>query len=895
MSSQQQKDQTQQRVDLSYSNAMVLSINSNHNNNNISIEQPQTKRQKIEKTKAYNGKNLKNCLAPTVIINGQFNSSPPPDIVDTGDPMPPLCSSLSSSSHSISAPTSSNNSPTITPSSSRTTSLTQLLNAQNLIGSVTSKQPPHEHLHVELEVARSNNGICSPAEFASDEVDRVGLPDLLTLSTPVNGANNKFRCTVDAGNATTTQLDELSAAQDMREFEESLTKQCLCGVSERMLRKPFQSHYSLDANGQKRIANLNEWPTNKLLQFLSNLQLLFDIYLKQNSKGFICARIMDVCDALIRNDHHLIDEIIVLAGYRNPYVQFLASRVLASFLVIAKQDMDDDWLKKLVDNLFNFDRLDYMAVQKVHFSLEIIKRIVEWKDIDLHPLEDEIVDTHINMEASSSNAAANRSADVFLNSHHGYLHFQTQQPTLERNYFAVHYRSSDSLVDNSSRESPETSTSYNAYHNTATLYGDMGSQCAFPSAALSGCHLITLTDSESFDTTHLKCITIKILENKWPALVKNMSILIESHLDIENAEHCILNFLQLWENIISVKANLSIVETLPFYAQLDKFEMLLNQNLSCTVYKQILCLFNEALCYGSTLALQDMLPDETCVLARQIVTHVKDSPILESLPRRHPENVVGFIGFKRKPIIYENGTLQRHYSCDATSSVLSAGDVIEMDKTLLQKMVLLVLKSIAVTVKAIRSDSSDSSIDTTDYAALQEMVLIENSIRAVLIKLESFIKHTLEFHPECHFSKILIHLFDDQDDHLIEAMVCTLDVTITFPALDSMLNPVYTFLEFLKMVSNSSDLLLDLLVSNETCFLLYLLRFLKYIRANWPMFVRSCDALGSNMLDEAMDALIRLRLQISRLVSRQLYPYDISPVLRLLENCEDLYQGNELS
>ncbi|EDW32506.1 GL11677, partial [Drosophila persimilis] len=176
--------------------------------------------------------------------------------------------------------------------------------------------------------------------------------------------------------------------------------------------------------------------------------------------------------------------------------------------------------------------------------------------------------------------------------------------------------------------------------------------------------------------------------------------------------------------------------------------------------------------------------------------------------------------------------------------------------------------------------------------------------RDVLSKLETFIKQTLEFHPECHFSKILIHLFDDQDDHLIEAMVCTLDVTSgisfrnnAFPELVAMLNPVYTFLEFLKMTSNSSDLLLDLLVSNETCFLLYLLRLLKYIRMNWTMFVHSCHSfgMGNAMLDEAMGVLIRLRLQISRLVSRQLYPYDISPVLRLLESCESLYEGNELS
>ncbi|XP_061391429.1 protein lines [Musca vetustissima] len=892
-----------------------------NNNSSVHHEQPQTKRQKIEKIKSPST----TVASSTPVSNVSTPAMPcPPDIIYSSEKIP-LCSSLSSSVNSISTQdSSSSSSPSSTPCSSRASSLTQLLNVQNLVASILPSSKDDSSVRSDLNMVASassgcsSSSVCSSSDHSADEVDRVTLPDLLSLSSTMAASssaassNSKLlintltsSChtvpnanpTVASLTARTQRLDEITASQDMREFEESLNRQCLCGVSERMLRKPFQSHYSMDANGQKRVANLSEWPTNKLLQFLSNLQLLFDIYLKQNSKGFICARIMDVCDALIRNDHNLIDEIIVLAGYNNMYVQFLAGRVLASFLVIAKQEMDDDWLKKLVDNLFNFDRLDHVAVQKMHFSLEIIKRIVEWKDIDLHPLEEEIAETHSVAEPTASTSMGE--------SRHGYLHFQTQQTSLESNYFAMHYSSTENIDDaatNTNAGAPISNHLHphhfngliNHHHTAAATLGQ-------------SCHLVTLTDSESFDTTHLKCITIKILENKWPALVKNMSALIANHLDVENAENCILNFLQLWENIISVKANLSIVETLPFYAQLDKFELLLNQNLSCTVYKQMLCLFNEALCYGSTLALQDMLPDETCMLAHQIVRHVKDFRILESLPRRQPENIVGFIGFKRKPVAYAPQSLQHHpygHDDDVNSSALNAAEVIEMDKTILQKIVLLVLKSIAVTVKEIRSDSSDSSIDSTDYDAFQDMVLIERSIRDVLRKLESFIKHTLEFHPECHFSKILIHLFDDQDDHLIEAMVCTLDVTAgisfrnnAFPELVSMLNPVYTFLEFLKMISNSSDLLLDLLVSNETCFLLYLLRFLKYIRMNWSMFVQSCHdfGMGASILDEAMSVLIRLRLQISRLVSRQLYPYDISPVLRLLESCESLYEGNELS
>lgn len=267
------------------------------------------------------------------------------------------------------------------------------------------------------------------------------------------------------------------------------------------------------------------------------------------------------------------------------------------------------------------------------------------------------------------------------------------------------------------------------------------------------------------------------------------------------------------------------------------------------------------------------------------------------------------IGNRGATVVYGSHTLEDRSMGGPTSTgvdMMMVGDeeVLDMDKTLLQKMVLLVLKSVAVTVKEIRSDSSDSSIDSTDYEAFQDMVVIERSIRDVMKKLENFMKNTLEFHPESHFSKILIHLFGDQDDYLIEAMVCILDVTVgisfrnnAFPELVAILNPVLTFLEYLKMISNSEDLLLDLLISNETCFLLYLLRFLKYIRLNWPMFVASCNLAdsdsGTNCLESAMGVLTRLRQLITRLVSMSLYPYDISPVLRLLESCEDMYAGNE--
>lgn len=699
----------------------------------------------------------------------------------------------------------------------------------------------------------------------------------------------------------------LSDKECLSMFQTQLTQhQCLCGLSERTLKIPFQYYAVAKPLGKKQhnrsendesddqmhyIKSLKHWPEGFLLKFLSNLQLIFHIYLKQNAKGNICGKIMELCDCLIRNEIYIFEELIELCNSHSNshtnFLSFVSSKVITYFLIIIKDEIDQEWLKKIVDNLFTFDHLNYVAVKRINFSLDIIKCIVEWKDHDEHVLEDD------------SNGFTS-----------------LPPPPLETNYFATFRDPSGPSTSSSSSALPSYLTSQGTNNS-----GRSSATSGHNSPVSNGCHFVQLTDSESFDTAHIKCITTKILANKWPALVKNISTLItqlstvntrqqqqqnnRTSMSFNNAENCILTFIALWESIISVKTNLSVIETLPFTAHLVNFESRLNQNLPCTIYKQMLQLFNEALCYGSTLALQDLLPEETCSLAHQIIRHVKDSRILESMPRQinstndSDDNLKTLIGLDCESVIFSPHSLETQ----STSTSLNQTSV-TFDKSLLQKMTLLVLKSVAVSVKEIRSDSSDSSIDSTDYEAFQEMMMIERSIRDVLKKLESFIKNTLEFHPESHFSKILIHLFDDQDDFLIEAMVCTLDVTSgisfrnnAFPELVAMLNPVYTFLEFLKMISNSSDLLLDLLVSSETCFLLYLLRFLKYIKLNWSMFLQSCRdcGMGSNVLDDTMEVMTRLRYKIGRLVSKSLYPYDIAPILRLLESCENLYEGNELS
>jgi protein Lines len=711
-----------------------------------------------------------------------------------------------------------------------------------------------------------------------------------------------------------TEDDKLLS--ELRQLQDALVGQCLCRFDENVVSQLFD-----------RQLNIVSWPLTCSLTYLSTMQLMFDIYLKQNSTGTICSKVMRACDIFVRNQHDWITEVVELADHKSKIITFVASRVLASFLIVSKDTVDENWLQQIVENIYLFDRINRITVQKINFSLDIIKRIVEWKDVEQHPLEDS---NYINSVGSmqvqednpfrsaigygTSNSTTEPSSSSQSNNlHNAFSNLQTHsapststedKPSVDRSpTFKLHepvlkFPAEQPSPDEENSVSPETQQSRIERVNE------------------NGCVTVILTDSESFDTSHIKCLTIKTLEHHWPVLVRNMKLLLLRYLNLANAENCILTFFSLWENIISVKANLSIIDTKPFYADLQSFvDLLRNTMLPSLIYTHLLSLFNEVLCYGSTLALQDILPEEICCLAHSIVRFVKDFRLLNEVRVQNSRSGFGFLGHdchiirnyslgpEVSPLSTTIQLVDQSYGEDENED--STHSRSEVDKTMLQRMSLLVLKSVAVTVKEMRCDSSDSSIDSSDYNAIQDMQIVERSIRDVLKKLDIFIRNSLEFHPETAFTKMLIHLFSEQDDYLIESMVCTLDITVgivyrnsMYPDLIPMLNPISSFIEFLKVVSHDSDVLLDYLVSNETCFLLYLLRFLKHVRRNWPKFLETCqqaDSGGTRGLDDTMRVLIRLRLQISRLVSKSLFPYNIGPVLRLLEMCESLYEGNEFS
>lgn len=913
---------------------------------NVTNEQPMSKRQKIDATE-----NSKKGAFSAIsnISNGTDNkphiseNNTPPDILPMTKHETTTIVKHSDSGSSISAIETTNISSVSTGD--------ELDNAAfNTIKSIEQK----------INVTVDNGNHCI-AEFpdllkTSPEVASTSRSSDGIASTPVPGCssrNNSTNTHETSSRLSSRDSNNFSRLSNVDEFQLYLMKQCLCDIDEQSLRRPFATRYYRDMNGFKYNVPLNEWPAHELIQFLSNMELLFEVYLHQNAKGEICTRIMAVCDTLLLAEGmEMINSIFDLDEYNNKFVQYLAIKVLANSLLISKDkdSYSDLLLTALMNNLVTIHQpTDHRALGKVSFILGIILHIMEWKDINKHPSDEQIV---IN------------GREVYNDSDSENYTLPLNIPPIQNNYFAVHHDDDETETPlaptppaESHLDDHHRSTDYDRPPNTSQRSND-------PQAF--SCRLQYLSDSESFDSNHLKIKILNKLKNKWRPLVNNMVrcvSLLQTNRNLHYIENTVITFLTLWERIISVDTCIEYDSTLPFHEFLVLFEeILVRGNLPIQIYKQILTLFSASLCYTTTLALQPEVPQETNKLAAALFSSVKRSAapnIFSSLPTHETEadSFISFIGYITEVASdrLNLGRVDGKYEYDDDDDDDDDNDddddddndsEIELqlnehfnkstDFTLLQKLVLLILKAIAVTVRPIGGgDSSDSSMDscssTSSSAETTEhdWNFLELATREAIEKLQIFLRNKLNFHPETHLSKVIVHLFSNQDDYLLEAMLCMLGTTIAFlprqppfsaanrqssgsstdrpqfRMLMDMISPVYTFLEFLEIIGYKMHQLLDFLIHDETCFLLYFLRFLKYIRSDWTMFQSHCNKWQSTSIamrnnghlekqpyKRVMDVLISLRLKLDRLVLSQLFPYDISPLLLLMRQCESLYEGN---
>ena len=157
----------------------------------------------------------------------------------------------------------------------------------------------------------------------------------------------------------------------------------------------------------------------------------------------------------------------------------------------------------------------------------------------------------------------------------------------------------------------------------------------------------------------------------------------------------------------------------------------------------------------------------------------------------------------------------------------------------------------------------------------------------------------------------ILYLMSAQDDLLIQFMLSNL-VSYLYNEQE-LLNPHKVFLRYLGMQNFSEQELMDQLMSSVDM-LVYLLKYLKLVSAEWIRFVAtivevngtkrrksedepgpSTSAGGSaeecDPVERVMDTLIRLNLLLQRLNNSKLLPFDAAPLLKVLDAIENRYEG----
>ncbi|XP_075287838.1 protein Lines homolog 1 [Opisthocomus hoazin] len=175
------------------------------------------------------------------------------------------------------------------------------------------------------------------------------------------------------------------------------------------------------------------------------------------------------------------------------------------------------------------------------------------------------------------------------------------------------------------------------------------------------------------------------------------------------------------------------------------------------------------------------------------------------------------------------------------------------DQTVLRALSLVVLKALEF---KFQNSAAEAEIKEN----------FQSSMSQLLIFWRSHLKSSPQSHPVVHHCEWLSLIFIEQDDDMWEAAKALLLIYLKFDRLQhesadnlsqkeeetwnslthaSGYNPHCIFLFFLEKIAFDSTVLLDFLISSETCFLEYLVRYLKLLRKDWHRFVDVCNHFDS--------------------------------------------------
>jgi hypothetical protein len=338
-------------------------------------------------------------------------------------------------------------------------------------------------------------------------------------------------------------------------------------------------------------------------------------------------------------------------------------------------------------------------------------------------------------------------------------------------------------------------------------------------------------------------------------------------------------FLNLMRKIVSVRSNVGVAACRELIGSTVQLVPEITAPKNCLLWRKQLDLLNEVLCYGSTLALQSDVPHEVSQIAQAIIKESLNSEFLsrtELIPKSHK----GFLGDS------------------VWTSVV--GEEKQPNQQFMQSFSLLLLKYVALAFREAtfcssgeESDSSHSSrgslglVSSNGSDHQEDISIIERNMSRVLTRLHGWMVEGGGYYADTSFSDAVVILFFDQDDSMVEAMLCLLDIYNGFQALLHNLDtspiqfePVATFTQFMCKCAWDTSVIIDFLISNETCFLLYFLRLLKYIAKHNPKR-RLLDS-GAADGPRLKACLVGVQGALEKLTRNQLFPYNVAPILSIL-------------
>ncbi|KAJ8271547.1 hypothetical protein COCON_G00104060 [Conger conger] len=171
------------------------------------------------------------------------------------------------------------------------------------------------------------------------------------------------------------------------------------------------------------------------------------------------------------------------------------------------------------------------------------------------------------------------------------------------------------------------------------------------------------------------------------------------------------------------------------------------------------------------------------------------------------------------------------------------------DFVMLRAVSLLLLKSLEYKVQQVSTEDSLCPVDIQSYLC------------PLMIFLSQHLTQSLQLYHSCAWVSLV---FGEQDDDMIEAAMTLMllylyqkraNAASDEDACSSGYNPHCLFICLLKSVAFDHSVLLDFLISTETSFLEYFVKYLKFLLENWEGFRRSClYTQGSDPLRQRRDS-----------------------------------------